>query len=191
MGAVTTFRELTLSQNGTAKAVFATLSGREDAAYLVQLGVETTARATIVVSGGEGVSRSPVVVDVPRGGTFVAVMGRVVEVSVQDTGNAAQTVTVAVMRLDTWIVTRNYVTETVYISSFTAEPCPTPPAWAKTVRVEAASGVSADINLLNAAGTPVASASTGDEAIVMVGIAAAEVVGPTGAYVRVVYELAL
>lgn len=181
------YRSATLQQGRTGKASWAALAD-SDGAWLLTLSTEGTARATIVFGQGEGVSRSPVTLDVPAGGTKVAIIGRPVEVQWTDTSGAENAVAVMPSRLDAPTFTTNYLTDRVYIDSPMGIPAPTPPPWARLMRVESISGVNAVGILKDPTGTPVAEIPANTWAS-MVGVSAVELLGTPTGYARVVYEL--
>lgn len=181
------YRSTSLQQGGTGKASWARLAD-SDGAWLLTLSAEGTARATIVFGQGEGVSRSPVTLDVPAGGTKVALVGRPVEVQWTDTSGAENAVAVMPSRLDAPAFTTNYLTDRVYVDGALAIAAPTPPPWARRMRVESITSVNAIGILKDSTGTPVAEIPVNTWAS-MVGVKSVEVLGTPTGYARVVYEL--
>lgn len=186
--ATTLYREATLTQGGTGKAVWATLPP-EDAVWLLSLVTAGTARATIVFSQGDGVSRHPLIVDVPVGGTTVCFIGRLVEVGWLDTSGAPQVVSVLPTRLSAWVQTKNYVVERVQTTSFVGVDAPALPPLARTVRLEAPLTIGAVLVLFDSTGTPVAEISANTDPVPVAGLSKVTVVTTTPGYTRVVYEL--
>lgn len=183
------FRETELKQGGTGKAVWASMANDVDRPWLLVLSTQDTARATIVWGQGDGVSRRPLIVDVPKGGTVICFIGRPVEIEWLDTSGGDQTVSVLPSVLPAWVQTQNFVIERVQTLGPLGVDAPALPPWACTVRLETVQGITAVLILFDSTGTPVAEIPANSDPVAVAGLSKVQVLTSAPAFTRVVYEL--